>query len=528
MNHLTVRKRIILGFGAVTLLLVLFGAFAFLNLKTVEVKAASVTNDSLPGIYYASQIETACIESFGLDHECLNGEITEELRGRIQANITKCTDLLAKYESTIFRDKDRALFTTLKNGYVAYLGIRDQMHKVSEDAAKKPEAMKLSIAVRDLVDFNKQNADVDLAAIGQAIGTAKMGVWIALAVGLVIAFVCGLLLLRAITQPLSRLVGAIEVMRTGDFTQRLDLKRQDEFGMMAAGFNRMADDLTNLVSQVQRSGIQVNSSATELAVTAKQQEATANEVAATTVEIGATAKEISATSQELGKTISEVSEVAEQTASVANTGQSGLNRMEETMRNVMEAAASINAKLAVVNDKAGNISQVVTTITKVADQTNLLSLNAAIEAEKAGEQGRGFAVVATEIRRLADQTAVASYDIEQMVKEMQSAVSAGVMGMDKFSEEVRRGSEDVRQVVAQLAQIIQQVQALTPRFEVVNEGMQSQAAGAQQISEALSQLSEAARQTAESLRQSNISTELLNDASRGLQTSVARFKLKAA
>ena len=82
-----------------------------------------------------------------------------------------------------------------------------------------------------------------------------------------------------------------------------------------------------------------------------------------------------------------------------------------------------------------------TTITKVADQTNLLSLNAAIEAEKAGEHGRGFAVVATEIRRLADQTAIASYDIEQLVKEMQSAVSAGVMGMDKFSEEVRGASK---------------------------------------------------------------------------------------
>ena len=96
----------------------------------------------------------------------------------------------------------------------------------------------------------------------------------------------------------------------------------------------------------------------------------------------------------------------------------------------------------------------VTTIAKVADQTNLLSLNAAIEAEKAGEYGRGFSVVATEIRRLADQTAVATYDIEQMVREIQSAVAAGVMGMDKFSEEVRRGMSEVTQVGDQLSQII--------------------------------------------------------------------------
>jgi len=220
-----------------------------------------------------------------------------------------------------------------------------------------------------------------------------------------------------------------------------------------------------------------------------------------------------------------VAAVSEQTAALAGNGQSGLTRMEETMRKVMEAAAGINSKLAALNEKAGNINQVVTTITKVADQTNLLSLNAAIEAEKAGEYGRGFAVVATEIRRLADQTAVATYDIEQMVKEMQSAVAAGVMGMDKFSDEVRRGVQEVQEVSRQLAEIIHQVQALTPRFETVNEGMQAQSTGAEQISEALMQLSEASQQTVESLHQSNMAIGQLNEVSQRLKSSVERFKL---
>jgi methyl-accepting chemotaxis protein WspA len=197
------------------------------------------------------------------------------------------------------------------------------------------------------------------------------------------------------------------------------------------------------------------------------------------------------------------------------------------MGHVMEAVASINVKLAVLNEKASNITVVVTTITKVADQTNLLSLNAAIEAEKAGDYGRGFAVVATEIRRLADQTAIATYDIEQMVKEIQSAVSAGVMGMDKFSEEVRHGMKEVQQVGSQLTQIIQQVQALVPRFEVVDEGMQAQARGAEQISDALQQLSEATQQTIEALRESNLAIDDLHHVSDGLRSSVSRFKLRA-
>jgi methyl-accepting chemotaxis protein WspA len=170
----------------------------------------------------------------------------------------------------------------------------------------------------------------------------------------------------------------------------------------------------------------------------------------------------------------------------------------------------------------------VTTITRVADQTNLLSLNAAIEAEKAGEYGRGFAVVATEIRRLADQTAVATYDIDQMVKEIQSAVVAGVMGMDKFSEEVRRGMQEVQQVGGQLSQVIQQVQALAPRVESVNDGMQAQASGAEQITQALTQLGEAAQQTVDSLRQSGQAIDELNRVAIGLRGGVSRFTLQAA
>ena len=165
------------------------------------------------------------------------------------------------------------------------------------------------------------------------------------------------------------------------------------------------------------------------------------------------------------------------------------------------------------------------TIVKVADQTNLLSLNAAIEAEKAGEYGRGFAVVATEVRRLADQTAIATYDIEQMVREIQSAVSAGVMGMDKFSEDVRSGIAEVQQISEQLSQIIQQVQALAPRVQMVNEGMHAQATGAEQINLALSQLSEASSQTVESLRQTSLSIDELNLIANGLRNGVTRFKV---
>ena len=296
---------------------------------------------------------------------------------------------------------------------------------------------------------------------------------------------------------------------------------------VANGIAIMLESLNELIGKVKQSGIQVTSSATEIAATAKEQEATVTEQAATVNEIMSTVKDISTTSKQLVETMHEVAEVAESTATNATESQSSLMTMEKSMHQMMDATESIGSKLSVISEKAGNINTVVTTITKVADQTNLLSLNAAIEAEKAGEYGAGFSVVATEIRRLADQTAVATWDIEQMVKEMQSAVSSGVMGMDKFSDEVRSGVANVAQVGSQIADIIERVQTLIPRFDIVHEGMQSQSLSAEQISESMVQLNESAQQTADSLRHSNDAIMQLNDAAQILQEAVSKFRLKS-
>ena len=370
--------------------------------------------------------------------------------------------------------------------------------------------------------------DSSAVPIAQIAADSKNVLIIGIVLSLILATLIWYSLERAIKQPLAKMIDLMSDIRIGKFTSRLSLRRKDEFGVLADGFDQMSDYLSSLITQVQRSASQVSSSATGIGATAKEHQAATAETASATSEIGATSKEIAATAKVLLKTINDVTSVVEQTASLAGNGQNGLTRMDATMRQVMEAGGAINAKLAVLNEKASNINQVVTTITKVADQTNLLSLNAAIEAEKAGEHGRGFVVVASEIRRLADQTAVASYDIEQLVKEMQSAVSAGVMGMDKFSEEVRRGVQEVEQVSGQLAQIIKEVQALTPQFETANEGMQSQSTGAQQISDALARLSESSEQTVDSLHQSTIVMDQLNSTANDLRTSVSRFGVQTA
>ncbi len=367
--------------------------------------------------------------------------------------------------------------------------------------------------------------DANSFLVAEVIGIVIIALVLLLA-GFVAAKSISRQIVDSVVIPLNSAVDATGRIAAGDLTVVIDETSEDEIGQLVCSLNMMSVNLASLVSSVKKSGIQVTSSSTEIAATAKQQEATVTEQAATANEIATAATEISATVQELVLTMDEVTGVTETTANAAADSQSALSTMEQTMHNMMDATAGIGSKLSVLSEKASNINSVVTTITKVADQTNLLSLNAAIEAEKAGEYGVGFAVVATEIRRLADQTAVATWDIEQMVKEMQSAVSAGVMGMDKFTDEVRLGVEDVREVGAQLANIIEQVQALLPRFEEVHIGMQNQAKGAKQINESIAQLSDGTHQSAESLRQSTSSISILHNAANSLQEGVSKFKLK--
>ena len=542
MNTWTIRQRILASFAAVLALMIVMGAVAYACLARVAEDATVIQKDAVPGMAVSGQLKAAWLDNFALTQKHVLETEDAEMRSvvaQLQVNRASLEKLSRSYEATIHTAKDRENFDAFLNLRAADLRVQEDALRLSTENKNSearamlhdqldPQFAKIRTALQAVADFNSSNGEEAARQIMGDVTTAIVAIVISLAAGLLLALVLGYALLQSITRPLGRLLTAADAISTGDFTQRLDLERRDEFGSLAQGFNRMTEQLTVLFGQVQKSGIQVNTSATEIAATSKEQQATASEIAATTTEIGATSREISATSRELVRTMSEVSEVAEETATLAGGGQEGLLRMGETMHKVMEAVGSISAKLAVLSEKAGNINQVVTTITKVADQTNLLSLNAAIEAEKAGEFGRGFGVVATEIRRLADQTAVATYDIEQMVKEIQSAVSAGVMGMDKFSEEVRRGMQEVQQVGTQLSQIIAQVQALAPRFVAVSEGVQAQATGAEQISQALTQLSEAAQQTVDSLRQSGQAIDGLHLAAGGLRSGVSRFKLAEA
>lgn len=327
--------------------------------------------------------------------------------------------------------------------------------------------------------------------------------------------------LEGIINNLYDLTDATTELSNGNWSARIHPQAtENEFNKVTISFNKMAETFEAIIRRLHEVGITLTSSATEIAAASKEQESIIVQQEATTREIALAASEISSTAKEFANTMNEVSQSAEQTSALALNGKDSLSNMESIMRHMVEASTNIASKLSILNQKAGNVTGVITTITKVADQTNLLSLNASIEAEKAGEYGRSFAVIAREIRRLADQTAVATLDIEKIVSEIMSAISSSVMGVDDFTQEIRQGVGQVRNVSGQQTTIIEQVQAFTSRLELVNQGMQAQSTGAEQINEAITQLSQSAQQTTESIHHFHKTIEELNQTANELHSLI--------
>jgi len=331
---------------------------------------------------------------------------------------------------------------------------------------------------------------------------------------------------RLIRRPLVALTNAADRVSAGDLREEIaPVERGDEIGALNRSIRHMTESLRNQTRMVGVSAEVLDQSVGRIQETSREQETLVQENRATTAEVAASANEISATARNLATAMKSVSEISAETEVGADAGHASLETLQETMHRVLQATDEISGRLEDIRSRTDSIGAVITVITKVADRTNLLSLNASLEAEKAGEYGVGFAVVAREIRRLADQTAVATLDIGRIIREMQSAVGAGVGDVARFIEDVQSGASAADDAHRRMNAIIRQVKTLAPRFEEVHAGMREQSQGAEEISQAMRQISEAAMQTTEGLAKVNHATEDLQRASSDLQSQVAHFRI---
>ncbi|CBN53892.1 methyl-accepting chemotaxis protein [Kamptonema sp. PCC 6506] len=546
LGNLKLRERLLVGYAIPTIVFIIFATMVFFNSRQTAETFQSVNTAQNMIIETDDMILRVSLMARQVRGYLLVGNAEGALQSfdKEENNFEEAANRAQRLIKTIGEREQEQRFARM-------LEIKNQFQELAKrtfvlkDQGQQKQAVDSYLAESKnilgefdklLREFRQEQLDILAKHIGRtesALSSLKIASIVIPIIALAIALTVGFLISQIVEGIISRVAqvqGQAEKVATGDLSTKVEVfdNTKDEIGKLQLAFVKMTENLNSLIRQVQQSGIQITSSATQIAASGKQLEATITEQVASTNQVAATARAIATTSGQLVKTMDEVEHTSNITAQSAGESQKDLMQMEKTMRKLADATGSISNKLGVISDKANNINSIVTTITKVADQTNLLSLNAAIEAEKAGEYGTGFAVVAREIRRLADQTAVATLDIENMVKEMQSAVSTGVMEMDKFTKEVELGVEDVRNIGTKLDTIIDQVQNLTPRFQQVTGSMEGQSQGAQQISEAMVQLSEASSQTAQSLREINGAISQLNEAAQGLRQEVSRFKVASS
>lgn len=374
----------------------------------------------------------------------------------------------------------------------------------------------------ELQALDSIHAAASTAAAAAGSGLLRAGVLLML-FGLFLGTLIFWLAARVLLRPVQALQDATTELAAGKLGARAAVAARDEFGLLAQAFNAMAEALTAVVRGVQRAGVHVLTSANEISASSRQLAAAVSEQTAATAQVGASAREIAATAQDLVGTVTHVAERAQQGAHLAERNRDEVTAMAAAINELVAATGTLAGQFALLREKAGSIGAVVTTIGKVADQTNLLSLNAAIEAEKAGAAGQGFAVVAREIRRLADQSAQATGDIEEIIREVQGAVAAGTTGMERFTGEVKRHAGEVARIGGNLGTVISTVQEFAPLCGTVNEGVRAQAAAAGQIDAAMTQLAESARQSQEAAASLTAVAGQLTDAARELQGEVSRF-----
>ena len=333
---------------------------------------------------------------------------------------------------------------------------------------------------------------------------------------------------RRFAAPVVATAAALDAVAAGDLESGIPVEGDGEAGRLGAAAAGMAETLRESLRRVQFSAARLSSEETEVSTALSRQERAVRGFSGSVADVAGAVNLIAANADHLLGATANVTIAAREATRFALEGRAGLDSMSESMRELEEAMTAFTRKLATIRQRAGGITTVVTTIAKVAEQTNLLSVNATIEAEKAGEAGRGFRIVAQEIRRLADQTALATKDIERMVRDMQSAVSSGTMEMDRFRAEVSERIARVTQVGEQLARIVAPVESVTRSLEQLHDGMETQSSGARQVRESMERLRGEAGQSATTTESFARSIDGFRHAIVDLNDEAARFRIERA
>ena len=360
------------------------------------------------------------------------------------------------------------------------------------------------------------------AAVNASIfsGTALTLVAIALTVLILV-----LLLNRIINKPLGLLEHAMTRAAEGDLSTEVHYESEDEIGVIIKAQRKMRKGLVELITQFKLTAEQVASAATEIASAAEQSASGAGEQESQAGEVSSSIEQMAATIVESSQNASSATESARNAAEVAGEGGHIVQQTIEGMQAIAESVKASSATIAELGKRSDEIGEIIGVIDDIADQTNLLALNAAIEAARAGEQGRGFAVVADEVRKLAERTTKATAEIAGMIKGIQEDTSGAVASMEEGTTQVEAGMELAVKAGDSLTSIVSVVSEVQKMIEQIATASDEQSAAAEQISGNGGNIASVSKQSAESAEQMAATAEQLNRQTDNLNGLVSRFKL---
>ncbi len=345
------------------------------------------------------------------------------------------------------------------------------------------------------------------------------------AIAVIPVMLLALVVARQVTRPVRAAAAAAQNMSVGDLSHTIAVQGSGELRVLLDSMRHASSSLIALLQRVKTSGAALSETAHEIRASANEQGELAQQFGTSSVQISAAVREITESQRELNESMQSVAGSVRVTTTAASDGRGALAQLEREITTLKLGAASMSQRLTAIRERADNIVVVVASVAKVANQTNLLSVNAAMEAERAGEAGAGFRAVAREIRRLSSETADATLRIEAIVDEMQTAVSDGVNDMTQYTLSVDSGVSTVGTLGAQLGAVIGGVEKLGNEIDLVARGMDAQALGVTQVSQAVTALSDgAARTAATGVRFVRASSELESRAQE-FSAEVAAFKL---